>query len=461
MAVKKRNSNRVWPDFLDYFRQDFRREILGWVTVSKYFGLIIPLIIALLIALIIYINPFTPKKAFLATGQEGSSYSELAEKFAAFFKQNGVELELIKTPSLEQGLIDLSNAKSRVNASFMTAWSTRPGQYPELVSLGSIQYAPVWIFYREKIKLGENPFAALMTQKMAIGTEGTNTQKILKKMLSLNGLELTPRSNLFELSNQEAANRFVDGDLDAVFIVDGIESPNVRKLLSVPDVKIFDFSLATAYVKNLPFLGVVKIPRGALDIKNIYPPEEITMLASTVTLLVEKDMHPAIQWLFILAAKNISADGNQFFEKAKYFPVYSDHNIGLSEIAKRYYEAGIPPVFDYFSVAMASLIDRIWVILLALVLAIIPLFKLLLTIREYPSGKLLYDFWQDLRDFEHDLELIETRADAQLLVDQLEELAAAVIETWFEDDVLHRYFGLKKTIAEVREKANKRLAEFA
>ena len=457
MAVKKRNGDRIWPDFLDYFRQDFRRELSGWATVIKYFGILIPLAIAMIFTLLIYVEPFPPKKAYLATGQVGSSYRELAEKFATFFKANGVELVLIETAGLDQGLQALDADDSRVNASFLTAGSAKAGQYPELISLGSINYSPVWLFYRANILLGENPFAVLLNKKMAIGAAQTNTRKILNKLLSLNGMSADNRENLLAIPHREAASRFVNGELDAVFIVDGINSPTVRNLLASPGVGVFDFGLADAYLKNVPFLEKVTIPRGSLDIKNIFPPKDITLLTTSVTLLVQKDMHPAIQWLFILAAKNIGADRDQFFSKANYFPAYHDESVALSAVARHYFESGLPVVFEYFSVAVASLIDRAWVILLALVAVILPLGRKVFSLREYPSENLLNDFWQDLRDLEHDLDLIETHADAQLVIDQLDEMAAVVRETWLKDNVIHGYFTLNNTISEIRKTALLRL----
>ncbi len=461
MAVKRRDGDRIWPDLMDYFRQDFRRELSGWRTVFKYFGILIPLALSLLVALIIYIKPIPPKQAYLATGQIGSSYRELAEKFAVFFKANGVELVLIETPGLDQGLKDLDDDDSRVNASFLTAGSAKSGQYPDLMSLGSISYSPVWIFYREGTVLAENPFPALLTKTMAIGGEGTNSKKVFKKLLALNGISWAPRSNLLEIPHQEAANRFVNGELDAVFIVDGINSPTVQKLLATPGMRVFDFTLADAYVKNVPFLEKVSIPRGALDIKNVYPSKDITLLATTVTLLVQTDMHPAIQWLFLLAAKNIGGDKDQFFTKANYFPAYFDESVTQSDIAKRYFDGGLPVVFEYFPVAIASLFDRAWVILLALFAVAYPLLKKIFSLREFPSEMLLNNYWQDLRDFENDLDLIETRADAQLIIDQLNEMEAAVRETWLEDNVIHRYFTLNSRISDIRNKALLRLAQLA
>lgn len=458
MAVQRRETDRIWPDFLDYFRQDFRRELRGWWKVFQYFGLYVPVVLALLVAVVAYLDPWPPSKAYLATGQKGSSYHLLAEKFAAYFQQHGVQLELVETPGLSQGLQDLVDEGSRVNATFLTAGAAERGQYPDMVSLGSLKYSPVWVFYRGADPRSGEPLTELMKRRMAIGGAGTNTRLMLSRMLALQGVTLQSAPNLLEIPHEEAAQRFEQGQLDAVFIVDGIDSPTVQRLLKVPGRKIVDFQLADAYLKKLSFLEKVTIPRGAIDLAAVYPAQDLTLLATTVTLVVQKDTHPALQWLYLRAAERISRDRTEFFSKNDHFPEYVDRNVALSSVGERYFhDGGIPPVFKYLPNTLAALVQGTLGIVLATFAVLWPLFMQLMSLRQYPSNKHLYDFWQDLRDLDHDLERIETAADAQLIIDQLDEMDAAVLETWLEDDLIHRYYGLRRTIADVRKQALARL----
>ncbi len=453
MAVVRRHTDRIWPDLLDYFRQDFRREVHGWWRILQYFGLYVPLTLVLLVALVIQMDPIPPKKAYLATGQVGSSYRLLAEKFASYFKQHGVELELIETQGLSQGLKDLNDKGSLVNASFLTAGAAEPGQYPEMISLGSLKYSPVWLFYRGKAPQADNPLADLLQRRMAVGMNGTNTQLFLTRMLALHGQSLPAGPNLFQITHEEAAERFERGDLDAVFIVDGIDAPTVQRLLKVPNRQIVNFEMAPAYLKKMPFLETVTIPRGAIDLATVYPPKDLTLLASTVTLVVEKDTHPALQWLYLRAAESISRDRTEFFSKPDHFPEYVDRSVALSKVGERYFAGGLPTVFKYLPNTWATLFEGTWGIVLAVLAVGWPLFLQILSLRQYPSSKHLYDYWQDLRDLDHDLNRIETPADAQLIIDQLDEMLSDVLETWVEDDLIHRYYGLRRTIQDIRQQA--------
>ncbi|MCC7225159.1 MAG: hypothetical protein IT507_00535 [Burkholderiaceae bacterium] len=61
MPLKPRQkTDSVWPDFFDYFRQDFRRELSGWSYVIRYYGMLTPLLILGLVALFLYVDPIPP-----------------------------------------------------------------------------------------------------------------------------------------------------------------------------------------------------------------------------------------------------------------------------------------------------------------------------------------------------------------------------------------------------------------
>jgi hypothetical protein len=45
-----------------------------------------------------------------------------------------------------------------------------------------------------------------------------------------------------------------------MFLIDSIDSPLIQSLIADPEIHIFDFKLADAYTKRLPFLEKLVIP---------------------------------------------------------------------------------------------------------------------------------------------------------------------------------------------------------
>lgn len=92
--------------------------------------------------------PYPTRPLNLAVGQKGSSYDALGQKLAAYFKQYGLRVNLIETTGMSESVSKLDDDSSAINAAFMTAGQTAPVEWSGLVSLGSVQYSPLWLIYR-------------------------------------------------------------------------------------------------------------------------------------------------------------------------------------------------------------------------------------------------------------------------------------------------------------------------
>lgn len=203
-----------------YFDRYARREFIAWLLIGRYFAVLIPVILIVVVTIFVYFNPFAPKNAYLAIGQTGSSYGVIGERFQEIFSKYGIHLQLIKTDGLEEGLTNLEDPKSIVNASFITAGSSVAKDYPDLVSLGSVQFAPIWIFYSgEKLNI-DDPFDYFSKRKIGVGLPETNSNKMFRHALWANQHDAINSKGLLELSHLESAEKLRAGELDAVFIID-------------------------------------------------------------------------------------------------------------------------------------------------------------------------------------------------------------------------------------------------
>lgn len=443
-----------------YFNRYANREAFSWVRLIRYYAIVTPLIICGLVAIFIYVMPSTPKNAYLAVGQVGSSYTVLAKKFQNVFQEHGLKLEVIETGGLVGGLRDLNDPKSKVNASFLTSGSASVEDFPDLVSLGSIQYTPMWIFYRGKTLNIDDPMEYFAYKRVGIGSEESVSNKIFHKVLELNHKPSKANFAFSELPHIETAKMLQEGKLDAVFIVDSYRAPVVQLLLNDPNIKIMNINLADAYVKQFPFLEKLTIPKGALNIENVIPREEVTLLGTTTNLLIEKDTHPAIQWAFMLAASEVGRFTSDFFSKPGTFPKYVDLNFPLSPIAKRYYSQGMPTVFEYMPLWLASLVDHAWVVILAFLALIYPLYKWVMSMRSYPSKMFMYRLFINLRDLDEDVGKIQTKEDALIARKRLDYLANLNTRQWLSETEARFYFILKNALQSVQKQIDDKLASF-
>ncbi|BEI39296.1 hypothetical protein PHIN8_12400 [Polynucleobacter sp. HIN8] len=456
MEIKKGN---YLKDLISYFQKDFARELSGWLEFTRYHFLLIIGAILLLFTLVVYVNPIPPKQAFLATGQMGSSYQLISEQIDQFFSGKGIDLVLVDTAGLHDGLQKLKDQKSPVNAGFVTSGSANQKDFPNLVSMGSIQYSPIWIFYRGKEINTNNPIDYFGDKRISIGLPNTTTQNIFLRLAHDSKYKNKKPSNFYEYSNTEAAEKLLSGDLDAVFIVDGINSPSVQKLIKDKNIHIYDFVIADAYEKQFPFLNKLVIPKGSLNIEQLIPNRDINLIAPTVMLLVERDMHPVMQWSFLLAIKEYGQSRTNFFSKPGYFPRYTDESFELSPIAKRYYDSGIPFLFKYLPLWLASLIDEIWFYVVSLFAVIFPFRKSLSNLREMPSDDFVGNCYQELHELEYAFRNSNKTEELEKIVQKLNILENQISSSWIESSKLGNSYALRNSLARIKNETAKKIEQ--
>ena len=434
------------PSFFTHSRDSLVQEWKAWGEFMKVEWKWILILFSGIFILIALTRPLPPKDVYLAVGQKGSSFEMLGQKFVPFFKQEGIELHLINTSGSANSLAQLADDGNQVNAALMVGGVANKGQYQNLQSLGSVGYVPLWLFYLGERFTGKGAYEYFTKKKDAIGPPESAAQIMLKEILAVNGSELQVRKNLLSIPANTGVQKLLAGQIDGIVIMDAIDAPNVQALLHEPSVQVFNFIFAPAYVKKLPFLSVVTIPRGSLDLRLQKPDSDILMLASTDTLLVEKKMHPAVQLIFLTAADSISNDINQFFSKPAFFPAYLDHAIELSPVAKHYYEDGPPPFKHALPIWMLSYADRMWFILLGLLAVIFPLFKLFPRYRSVRSIMLIEDTYEEIQEIERLGFNAQNSEQLQLLINALNHLNIEASSFWVDPSELNRFYTMKSAL---------------
>jgi TRAP-type uncharacterized transport system substrate-binding protein len=444
-----------------YFARDFRREANTFKWMIWYYGFFLSTLLILAIVVVIQVRPLPPLHTYLATGQQDSSYQTLAQDFQAAFAGHGLKLELITTKGLQVGLQDLNSDLSQVNASFVVAGAGNATDFEHLVSLGSVQVSPIWLFYRGKETRVDDPFAYFSKQRFAVGQTGTVTNQLFHKLREIShpGAEKVELDLSFrQYAHAEAADKLIKGSLDAMLIVDSFESKTVQKLLLQPDIQIYNFALADAYIKKLPMLEKVVVPRGSIDIATIRPNRDITLLASNINLLVESKVHPAVQWAFIKAARDLNSSRSTFFHRPGHFPIYLDKTFPLSETAKRYYTSGVPAVFGHLPLWAATLVDTLWIAVLTLIVVVLPLAIKIFGLRSFNSKKVIADLFKSLRDLEEDIREARTATAARQALDKVLIVESQMKDTWMEVRDVRFFFIIKKVIEDIKKSALVRLS---
>ena len=211
------------------------------------------LLIVVLIGLIGYWNPPPPRHVLMASGIQGGSYEQLAAKYVEFFAKKGVTLEIVPTRGSQENIERLSDRKDPVQAAFVQGGSLHAKQVPGVESLGSVDYEPIWVFYRGNLlKDGTLDLNRFVNSRVAIGPEGSGTHVQAMNILRVTGIDRLP--TLLPLHNDDAVLALQKGQVDMVVMVDGLRGKNVQALLNDPQIKLLNFRRAAAFTKNIHYL---------------------------------------------------------------------------------------------------------------------------------------------------------------------------------------------------------------
>jgi hypothetical protein len=236
------------------------------------------------------------------------------------------------------------------------------------------------------------------------------------KLLNLSGYEPGPQFD--NLPSDQAVKAIQNGEIDGIFIVDAIFAPNVQALLKDPNLNIATFGRDEAYAKLIPYLKILEVPEGAFDLKRNFPSADMKLLSTTTNLLIDDRMHPAIQYLFLEAAREIHGQGTFFAQRGE-FPSFKNTMFPESPVALHFEKNSYPFLVAYLPFWLAELVNRLIFILLPFLVVSYPLLQALPGYRTRRMQNKINRVYSDLKSFEQEL---LTNFDLSLRDDYLKRL---------------------------------------
>lgn len=329
-------------------------------------GLVIGMVI------FIYLESTAPNTITIASGPKGSTFESSAEKYKQILKKEGVTLKIIPSEGSLDNLHKLSNPKVAVDVGFVLGGEVNGANIDNLVSLGSISYQPLMIFYHGKTKHLLSDFKG---KRLYIGEDGSGTHTLALTLLKANGIEPKDGTIFVDDISGDAVRALEENRIDALFIMgDSSSSDVMHRLLHTPDISLFNFTQADGYIRRINYLNKLVLPKGSLDFGKDIPSAELNLIGPTVELVARKGLHPALSDLLLEAAREVHSSPGLFKNRGE-FPVAQEHEFPISADATRYYTSGKSFLYRTFPYGVASLIARLLSVIVPLALLLIPALK--------------------------------------------------------------------------------------
>ncbi len=340
-----------------------------FLTVTVPLALIVLTIGVLAVKLV---RPAPPSAIRIISGPPGSNFRVNAEKYKRHIEAHGVKVEIVASQGSLDNLKRLVDPKSGVDVGFVQGGLHEGVDLTGLVSLGTMFPMPLLVF--ERMPETADRLTDLKGKRLAIGPEGSGTRALALTLLKANRME--GAVTLSPAGGDEAARLLAAGQVDAAFLMgDTATNEVMRQLRSVPDVHIMDFRQADAYARVYEYLDKLTLPEGAMDFAENHPGRTLHLVSTPAELIARADLHPALSDLLISAAREIHGASGMFRDAGEY-PKAIEHEIPMSEEAERYYKSGGQFLYKRLPFWLASLIDRVLVVLLPLLVVVVPATRL-------------------------------------------------------------------------------------
>lgn len=366
------------------------------------------------------VDPAPPREVDFSTGQGNSAYETLAKRYVTELAKNHVKVNLSPSLGSQENLQRIEDPDSEIEIGFVQSGSTDEAEAESkgLVSLGSLFYEPVWIFYRSNKEI--SAITGFKGKTVNVGPDGVGVSRLFKQILSVNGMEASDVT-LGTLENTPATVALLDGKIDALVFSSASDSPLLQMLLQTPGIRLFDFAQAEAYTRRFPFLSHVVLPRGIVDLGRDIPSKDYHLISPTATLVAHNGLHPALIDLFVKAAHDIHSSAG-WFQKQGEFPSDRYTEIPVAPIAEKYYKNGPPMLQRYLSFWVANFVERMWVVIVALGALILPLSKIIPPLYVWRIRSRVYRWYGQLRTVEQAIEEVPEGQRRQVYARQLQRL---------------------------------------
>ena len=246
-----------------------------------------------------------------------------------------------------------------------------PQTSPDLESLASVAYEPVWVLSKPNKSI--NQLINAKGKRVAIGTDGSGSQPVALSLLGANGLTTT-NTTFMPIGAADAYVQLQQDLVDVIITVAAPSAPIIEQSLNA-GLSVMDFNQADAYVRRFSWLSKVTLPKGSSSFSGNLPTKDIQLIAANANIVARTDVHPAIAFLLMDIASEIHA-GSGLVHNTKQFPNDQSLQFNQSDESKRFFKTGRPFLQRYLPFWLANLIERLLVSIVPVLAIAIPLIKL-------------------------------------------------------------------------------------
>lgn len=400
-----------------------------------------------------FIKPAPPDHIVIGSGSDGGAYQYFTARYRPILERHGIRVIERSSAGSSENLRRLLDPGQQLDLAFIQGGSGMVREDLPLLSLGSLYYEPLWIFYRGAA--GLDRLEQLKGKRIAIGAEGSGTHLLSRELIDAHGMG-DGQVRMLPISGLAAVKALEQGEADAVFVVGAPYSAAIWLLLHAEGVSLFSFGQADAYTRRFPYLTRLVLPQGVISFDRDIPPRDVVLVAPAATLVAREEMHPALVDLMLQAMSEVHREPG-VFQKAGEFPSARQVDYRLSPRAERYYNSGPPFLQRYLPFWVANFIDRAIVLLVPVVALLFPLIKITPPLYAWRVRSRIYRWYGELKFLEYEAERDPDGRSAKQWDEAIERIELAVNRIPTPLAFADQLYTLRMHISLVRQNLERRI----
>lgn len=427
-----------------------------------WWALLVAVLAALLWLAVRYISPAPPRTLVMSTGATDGAYHRFGLRYQEILRANGIRLELQPSSGGMENIQRLNEGSASVG--FVQGGTgllaTDPEALPEstaLRSLATVAFEPVWIF-THTLDLSKG-LGALAGKRIAVGLSGSGNLHVARQLLSTYGVRANTNGTVFVTEGGTAAAKMLrERQVDALIMIAAPQAQAVQQLLNEGQVRLASLEQVEGLAQRYPYFQPITLKRGAVDPARDLPSADVHLLATTANLVVHDDLHPALDYLLLEAAKQVHSQAS-LINRPGEFPNPRDTDYPLSDQAERYFKHGQPFLQNYLPFWVAIYVQRMLLWLLPLAAILVPLMRVLPGLVNWRRQSRLYRRYGELKYLELDLASRQLDDDERRSAqDQLDRIEDEIVKTKFAIEISDRVYTLRQHVDYVRAQLDRQTA---
>ena len=181
-----------------------------------------------------------------------------------------------------------------------------------------------------------------------------------------------------------------------------VQAPAVWQALHDSNLKLMSLGRADAYPRRFPFIKVLTLPAGTIDLAGHIPEQEVQLIGTKAMLVARDGLPPAIINLLLEAGRELHGEQG-YFEADDEFPNINQVDLPVSTDAIRHVRFGPSLLHRYLPFFVATYVERLIILLVPPLVILVPLFNFLPKALTWRMRSRIYRWYGELKLLERDV----------------------------------------------------------